>query len=197
MTPQQQMITDAFNSETYDPLKMDVQDTPLYDTVTLAAGGSVSVLTTQFFGSPAGKTIAQTNLTQIQKLPAPEAFSIFAFRFKWLESIILADLLTITNNFCLEFFLGQKCYQRGPLWIYNAGGGISGFFTNSQTSVFTNGMPGRNEMHKLAISLVIENQMQFFGQLNGTTQTLTAAVSGGTGATLQLVLSGLYARGVQ
>jgi len=200
MTPQQQMITDAFNSEVYVSNRMDVQHTPLYDTVTINAAGTLSVLTSALFsnvGPQSNKTLAQTNLTQSQKLAAPEAFSIFGFRFHWLESVILADLETVTNGFCFEFYLGQKVYQRGPLWYYNAGGGIAGYFTNSQTSVFTNGTPGRSEMHKLAISVVIENQMTFYGQLNGTTVTLTTAANGGTGMTFQMVLDGLYARGVQ
>ena len=194
------MITDAFNSEVYVNNRMDVQHTPIYDTVNITAGNPLNVNTSALFsnvGPQSSKTLAQTNLTQAQKLAAPEAFSIFGFRFHWLENILLADLEAVVNGFCFEFYLGQKVYQRGPLWYYNAGGGIAGYFTNSSTSVFTNGMPGRSEMHKLAISVVIENQMTFYGQLNGTQISLTAAASGGQGITYQMVLDGLYARGVQ
>jgi hypothetical protein len=63
--------------------------------------------------------------------------------------------------------------------------------------VYTNGYPSREAMHKLAIPIVIENQMTFYAQLTGTAATLTAGASGGTGATLQLLLDGFYARGVQ
>jgi hypothetical protein len=49
-------------------------------------------------------------------------------------------------------------------------------------------------MHKLAISIVIENQMTFFGQLQGNSYTLNA---NGNGITMQILLDGLYARGVQ
>jgi 1-aminocyclopropane-1-carboxylate deaminase/D-cysteine desulfhydrase-like pyridoxal-dependent ACC family enzyme len=52
-------------------------------------------------------------------------------------------------------------------------------------------------MHKLAIPIVIENQMTFMGQLQGNQVNLTAAVAGGTGFTLVALLDGLYARGVQ
>jgi hypothetical protein len=197
MTPQQQMIVDAFNSEVYVNNRMDVQHTPLYDTVTIAAGSSLSVLTSAFFtnvGPASNKTLASTNLTQSQKLAAPEAFSIFGFRFRYSENISLLDIYNIINGFCFEFFLGQKPYQRGPIWYYNAGGGISAALTNTTTSVLGNGMPGRSEMHKLAISIVIENQMVFYGQLNGTSYTLNA---NGTGITMQILLDGLYARGVQ
>ena len=199
------MIVDAFNSEVYVSNRMDVQHTPLYDTVTLTTGGTtnvVSVLASALFtnvGPASGKTLALTNLTQSQKLAAPEAFSIFGFRFRYSENVSLLDIWNILNGFCLEFYLGQKAYQRGPLWYYNAGGGISG--TSTQTyaatgagTILNNGMPGRSEMHKLAISIVIENQMTFFAQLQGANYTLNA---GGNGFIFQLLLDGLYARGVQ
>jgi hypothetical protein len=202
MTPQQNMITDSFNSQVYSPNTMDVQNTPLYDTVTIPATtggitGQLNVSTSALFsnvGPQSGKTLALTNLTQAQKLAAPEAFSIFGFRFRTSENLSILDIYNIYNGFCLEFYLGQKVYQRGPLWYYGAGGGIAGFFTLSQTSVFTNGVAGRSDMHKLGISVVIENQMTFYAQLNGTQYTLLA---NGTGITYQLVLDGLYARGVQ
>jgi hypothetical protein len=199
-TPQQQMIVDAFNSEVYVSNRMDVQHTPLYDTVTIAAAGALSVLTSAFFtnvGPASGKTLALTNMSQSQRLPAPEAFSIFGFRLRWSENILLADLLTVLNGFALEFFLGQKNYQRAPLWYFGAGGGISAFTTRTSESEYMNGVPSRESMHKLAIPIVIENQMTFFAQLQGTTVTLTAAASGGTGAIFVLLLDGLYARGVQ
>jgi hypothetical protein len=197
MTPQQQMIVDAFNSEVYVNNRMDVQHTPLYDTVTIAAGSSLSTLTSAFFtnvGPASNKTLALTNLTQSQKLAAPEAFSIFGFRFRYSENLSLLDIYNILNAFAFEFYLGQKVYQRGPLWYFNAGGGIYGTTTATGTSILNNGMPGRSEMHKLAISIVIENQMTFFGQLQGTAYTLNA---NGTGLTAQILLDGLYARGVQ
>lgn len=191
------MILDSFNSEVYVSNRMDVQHTPLYDTVTIAAGSALTILTSALFtnvGPASGKTLALTNLTQSQKLAAPEAFSIYGFRFRYSENISLLDIYNILNGFCFEFFLGQKVYQRGPLWYFNAGGGIWAALTNSTTSILNNGTPGRNAMHKLAINVVIENQMTFFGQLNGNSYTLNA---GGTGITFQMLLDGLYARGVQ
>lgn len=200
MTAQQQMIVDAFNSEVYVQNRMDVQHTPLYDTITIANGQVVNSITTSFFtnvGPASNKTLAATNMSQSQRLPAPEAFSIFGFRIRWSENILLADLISILNGFCLEFYLGQKCYQRGPLWDYNAGGGIFSALTTTATTVLTNGLPGRESMHKLAIPIVIENQMTFYAQLQGTAFTLAVSGAGGTGLTLQLLLDGFYARGVQ
>ena len=200
MTSQQQMIVDAFNSEVYVNNRMDVQHTPLYGTVVLAAGATLSQMASALFtnvGPASNKTLALTNVTQSEKLPAPEAFSIFGYRFRWSEDVLRADIQTIINGFALEFYLGQKQYQRGPLWYYAAGGGIYAFTTKTSESVYVNGLPSREAMHKLAIPVVIENQMTFFSQLVGNAITLTAAASGGTGFTFQLLLDGLYARGVQ
>jgi hypothetical protein len=196
----QAMITEAFNSETYVQNRMDVQHTPLYDTVVLAAGAALTTLSSALFtnvGPASAKTLALTNMSQSRLLPAPEAFSIFGIRFRYSEDILRLDLTTILNTFALEFYLGQKVYNRGPLWFYNAGGGIWAATTRTEESVYVNGNPSREGMHKLAIPIVIENQMTFYGQLVGTNFTLTASASGGTGLTMQCLLDGLYARGVQ
>lgn len=200
MASNKQVIMDAFNSEIYIQDRMDVQHTPLYDTVTIAAGSALNNLTSQFFtnvGSQSNKTLGLTNMTQSQRLAAPEAFSIFAVRFRWAENIFRTDLDTILSRFALSLFLGQKRYQLAPLWHFNAGGGIFAVSSRSSESTYVNGLPGRESMHKLAIPIVIENQMTFFAQLDGTEYTMTATASGGTGITMQLLLDGFYARGIQ
>jgi len=204
MAAYDQMILEAFKSEVYVSNRMDVQHTPIYDTVTIAANSAVNELTTAFFtnvGPSSGKTKAQTNMSQSRRLPAPEAFSIFGFRLRWKENVFPADLYSVLDNFVLQFYLGQKVYQEAPLWYFSAGGGVNAVATTTAASTtityLTNGVPMRESMHKLAIPIVIENQMTFYAQLTGGTYTLTASGSGGTGLTLQLVLDGFYARGVQ
>jgi hypothetical protein len=204
LTANQQTIVAAFNSQTYIQDQVDVQHTPIYDTVTIAAGGTLSNLTSAFFqnvGPQSNKTLAQTNMNQPGRLQAPEAFSIFAIRLRISEDILRADLITIMNGFALQFIIGQKTYNLAPVWQYNPGGGIFGQGATAAgpvtPSTLGNGVPARTHMHKLAIPIVIENQANFSASLVGTSQTLTAGGSGGTGATLQLLLDGLYARGVQ
>lgn len=201
LTAQQSYILSEFNGQTYEPNRMDVQDTPLYDTVTIAAGASLTTANSQMFVNVSTKNIAQTNVQTSKKLDAPEAFTVKSYRFWWQPNVLLADLYTIligSGGGVLEFIIGNKVYQRGPLWLYNPGGGIFPFFTNSATSILNNGMPGRSEMNRLAINVVIDNQASFYAQINTPSSiTMTAAASGGTGFTYQLVLSGLYARGVQ
>lgn len=198
LTPQQAYILNEFNGQTYEPNKMDVQHTPLYDTVAItAATGTITTQSSQYFVNVAGKTIAQTNVQTSKKLDAPEAFTIKSFRWFYQQNILLADLYAVLAGGALEFIIGNKVYQRGPLWVYNAGGGIFAITNISSASLYNNGTPGRNAMHLLAINVVIDNQASFYAQLNTTGITLTAAASGGTGVTSQLVLDGLYARGVQ
>lgn len=198
-TPQQKFIVESFNSEVLVQNRMDVQDTPVYDTVTIAAGSTLNQTTSYLFtnvgpqANPA-KTLAQTNMSQPQKLNAPEAFSIFGFAFRWQENLSLLDIYNILGGFVFEFWLNQKPYQRGPIWLYCAGGGVWAATTASSTSILNNGNPGRANMHRLGINLVIENQLSFYGLLNGNPYTLNAS---GTGITYQCALRGLYARGVQ
>jgi hypothetical protein len=100
------------------------------------------------------------------------------------------------GNYNFEFYIATKIYQQSPLWVFGSGGGIWGVANTSSTTFYTNGVPGREAMHRLNIPLVLDNQAQFYGQLNGGAYTLTAAGSGGTGITLQLVLDGFWARGI-
>ena len=191
-----ELIMSAFNSATYIDDKLDVQHEPLYDTLTFAAAATISSTTARFFsnvGSASGKTLAQTNLTRPNQLPAPEAFSIFSIQMYWSPLILQADIVAILNGFALEFVIGKKPYNTGPLWHYVAGGGLFG----TGTSISTNGNPGRNNMHTLAIPIVIENGADFEASLQGNNLTLSAAVDGGTGATLMLLFDGFHARGVQ
>jgi hypothetical protein len=193
---QQNWIFNQFNGTTFQANAMDVQHEPLYDTFTTAAAGTIANQS-QFFTSPQGKTINQTNVTTAKRLDAPEAFAVMAIRFFPQPNILLTDLIAIEANFVLEFWIGQKYYNRGPLWHYNAGGGISGVTTQTGTSAYTNGQTGRIHMHELAITIVIDNQASFYGQLSGVSTALTVVGSGGTGATLIMLLDGLHARGVQ
>lgn len=200
MTQSQATILESFMSRHYVPNQMAVQHTPLYDTVTIAAGGTLNQNTSSFFtavGPAAGKTLAQTNMKQPSGLPAPQAFCIYAVRLLFSENVLLADLENILNGFALTLTLGDRAVQQAPLRYFPGGGGIDGFTTLNATSVYTNGTPTREAMHKLAIPIVIESVMNFEAHLDGNALTLTAAGSNGTGVTMQLLLDGLYAKGVE
>jgi hypothetical protein len=197
---QRQFIIDSFRGQIIISDQMDVQDTPIYDTVTYAASATITTPNSQFFtnvGSASGKSFVQTNMTQSQKLTAPEAFSVFGVRFYWDSTILRADLNLLLQNFVYEFWMLTKNYQRAPLMHFSAGMGIDGYTTRTNESFYTNGTPNRDSMHLLQIPLVISNQLSFYGQLvgpiSGNSSTLS---SSGNGAILITELVGLYARGV-
>ena len=199
LPPQDAMILEAFQSDVYVEGKVDVQNEPIYDTFSVTNPASVTEITSALFtnvGPASAKTYGQTNLSQSRRLPAPEAFSVLGIRLYWNEDALIADLLSIVGNsvtgLAFEFYLGQKCYNRGPLWYYAAGGGIVD--TNADVAalgMYTNGIADRNGMHKLAIPLVIENQGEFYARLTGN-----AFPVAGTFA-LMCLLDGFHARGVQ
>lgn len=200
-----QVILDAFNVDVYDPNMTDVQQTPLYDTVTIAAAGSFSQSTVQWFinvGANSNKSYAQTNLGQPKRLSAPESFSVQSIRIRFSENILYADLIAILNGFAFEFWIGQKSYQRAPLWMYNAGGGIFGVGATTATTTtltnWNNGLPTREGILKLDLPLVLGNQVDFYAWVVGAAAiTLTASGSSGTGALVQCILDGYYSRGIQ
>lgn len=201
LPPQDAMILEAFQSDVYVEGKVDVQNEPIYDTFALAQAAVLNENSSALFtavGPAALKPLGQTNLTQSRRLPAPEAFSVLGIRLYWNEDVGLADILVIAGNtalcFAFEFFLGQKCYNRGPLWYYAAGGGFVNYApTAAPAAQYLNGTPDRNGMHKLAIPLVIENQGEFYARLTGAAYP----IAGATGFNLMCLLDGFHARGVQ
>ena len=201
LSPLDAMIVESFQSETYVQGKVDVQNEPIYDTISLAQGVFLNEQSSALFtavGPGFGKTLGQCNLRKPNCLPAPEAFSILGIRLYWNEDVAIADILAIAGNtvtaFAFDFLLGRKSYNMGPLWYYAAGGGIVNVNANAAAlGLYTNGIADRNAMHKLAIPLVIENQGEFSANLSGSAY----AITGVTGFQLMCLLDGLHARGVQ
>jgi hypothetical protein len=198
ITDQQMFIINSFRGQIYISDTLDVQDTPVYDTLTYAAGGTISLSNDSFFANieqGSGKTQAQTNMTQNNKLDAPEAISVFGIRLGYSEDILRSDLQTLLNSWAYQFSLGKKYYSLANIRHYSAGWGISGATTRTAESFYTNGFPSRGSMNLLEIKLVIANQMSFYAQLVGNTAQVLS--SSGNGLILLNELVGLYARGVQ
>ena len=196
-------IQNQFSGTTYQPNAMDVQHEPLYDrswnsatNAVWAAGATIPNLT-QFFvtGNQTGKTLADTNVQTAKRLDAPQAFAVMGIGLWVGSNILLADLNTLFSSFALEFWIGEKSYNRAPLFFYPVGGGVNGF--SSSSTALTNGQTGKDHRHELGINIVIDNQASFYCQLVGTGVTLTSTTNGGTGANLMVILDGLHARGVQ
>jgi hypothetical protein len=198
ISQQQAFIIESFRGQIYISDELDVQDTPVYDTLTYSAGQTINTPNSALFAnveSGAGKTFAQTNMSDNKRLLAPEAFSVFGLRLGWSEDVLRSDLQTFLNSWAYEFWLGQKNYSRANIRHYSSGWGISGYTTRTAESFYTNGSPGRGSMNMIMVKLVIANQMSFYAQLTGAaSQVLSAS---GNGLILLNELVGLYARGVQ
>lgn len=198
ITAQQQFIINSFRGQIYISNQLDVEDTPVYDTVTYTAGQTITQINASWFTNvegPSGKGFAQTNMDTNGRLDAPEAFSVFGVRFNWSEGILRSDLQTFVDSWAFEFWLGKKNYQRANIRHFSSGMGISGYTTKTSESFYTNGLPGRQSMNMLLVKLVIANQMSFEAYLSGNTGQVLS--SSGAGAIFYLELVGLYARGVQ
>src|ERR1700733_6878764 len=108
LTAQQAYIMQSFQSQVYIQNQMDVQDEPIYDTLSFPTGGIINNTTANWFasvgpsapiylGSAINKTLAQTNVTKQNTLIAPEALAIFEYRIQFNESIDPRDILALTG----------------------------------------------------------------------------------------------------
>lgn len=199
ISSQQMMIINSFSGQIYISNQLDVQDTPLYDTISLLAGGILNN-TVQWWSNVAnnsGKTITQTNMTENSVMPAPEAFAAFGVKIGWSEAFLRSDLQTMIDGSAYNLLLGKKPYQQGNIRHFSSGWGIAGFSTRSSESVYTNGYPSWGSMNQLAIKLVIANQMSFKAFLDGFASGSQTLSLSGAGLILINEFVGLYARGVQ
>lgn len=193
-------ILGAFASDSYVANQLDIQHEPIYDSWTVAAATTLNTLASQWFvqiGGTANKTLAQTNMSTPKRLDAPQSHSIQSIKLRWSENILLADALAIVNGFAFVLYITTKPFNTAPIWQYPAGGGV---FVPSTTATATttvlNGDPSRAAQLRLALPIVIGNQLNFYAQLEGNQITTTAAGSGGSGVTMWCSLDGLHARAV-
>lgn len=202
-SPQQLYIIQSFQSQVYIQDKMDVQDEPIYDTLTFAQAATITEVSSQWFttiGPAAGKTLADTNMRRSQTLIAPEAQAVFGYRLKWNEDLGPADALAITKGFAFVFYMGTKAYQTCPLDLVAAGGGIYQTSTANTTAAVTNttwlhnGFPSEISAAALSVNLVIENEESFYANLQGIA---SYPIAGTVSARLQCRLMGLHARPIR
>jgi len=198
ISAQQQFIVNSFRGQILISNQLDVQDTPLYDTITYPAGATITSTNSLFYQNVeagSGKTLAQTNMDTNGRLDAPEAFSVFGIRLGFSEDILRADLQTLLNTWAYQFFMLKKYYSLANIRHFSSGWGITGYTTRTAESFYTNGVPGRGSMNLLSVKLVIANQQTFYAQLVGAANQVLS--QSGSGLLLISELVGLYARGVQ
>lgn len=192
----QQMLAWGFGGQTFDKKQINYEDEPLYDQRSFAAGDPISESTTQFFRDQANKTLAQTNMTRQNELPAPEMFSIQAIGIYFRQTIHPTDMDTILNNFAFRLKVGRKEVITGPIWEYAAAAGAWYNGNGTGLGVTQNGVPSRESMKKLNVPVLVESGVFLGAYFSGTQQALQNAPTG-TGATITVVLRGIYIKGVQ
>lgn len=214
LTPQQAYIMQAFQSQVYIQNQMDVQDEPIYDTLSFITTQAINPTTASWFTSvgdaaplygtaTVNKTLAQTNMSKNSTLVAPEAQAIYQYRLQFNENIDPRDMLALTGakvadgtqttGFAFVFKMGTKEYQTGPIINYAAGGGIYFTGTADTQSYLQNGMPCANCSESLSVNLVIENEETFKANLIGNAYT----VLGAAGVSIKCMLMGLHARPIR
>lgn len=196
------------------PGMIDIENQPIYDTNSLAAG-SAFPSTVSFFQTPKGqssKTYLQTNMVNASSLPAPQTLSIRAYRLIVRNDAIPPDLFNFLYNTWLDFWIGTKEYFTGPscLWTAGAGGVVSAVGmvgavpTSGGTDYFysgSNGNPDQRDVFTLSRPIQIGSLETFYLNINCPTSfNLTSGSAtpvAGTGLTIIAVLDGELVKGVQ
>jgi len=198
ITQQQAYIINSFRGQIYISDQLDVQDTPLYDTITKTAGQSISNADQWWANiNGSGKSIAQTNMTNNKVLEAPEAFAVFSVQVGWSEDMLRSDLTALLNGSAYQLWLGKKAYQVRNIRNFPPGSGIAGFSSRTAESVYTHGFPSKGSLQLIDVKIVIANQMSFYAYLDGFSTGSQTFSANGVGAILINQFGGLYARGVQ
>lgn len=191
---QQNMIMEAFRAEEYIKDQMDVQAEPIYDTITLASADTIAQgsTTAQYFKNIQNKTLNLTNMTESGQLMNPEALAIFAYRFYLDPRNEVLDCENVLAGFAFVFTMGRKPYQTIPLWMIPQGGGLD-LQGCCDTCIVHNGRPTKEAIRPIAITLVLEQGVNFVADLIGPNYI----IDGTQGFISQTNLDGLHARGIQ
>lgn len=193
-------ILRAFDTKMFGEREVDIQDTPLMDTIDIAAGNAVNENTTSFFTNiqaTSGKTLADTTAPRNGELPNGEWFSILAIGLYVHPLIFGTDYHTILKQLSWTFRLGNRDILTGPIWNWPAGGGpnvVLGGAAASTAGVITNGVPSRESITPLKVPIVIQPGVAYSARLVGTSYTLTAGGGGGLGFRMTTIFRGLWAR---
>ncbi len=190
---QQQMIMEAFRAEEYIKDQMDVQAEPVYDTLSEVVGAIIAQgsTTAQFFKNIQNKTLNLTNMTESGQLMNPEALAIFAYRYYLDPRNTVDDSENVLAGFAFQFTMGRKPYQTAPLWMLPQGGGLD-LQGGDCDCIVHNGRPTKEAIRPIAITLVLEQGVNFVADLIGPNYTIT-----GDTFIHQVNLDGLHARGIQ
>jgi hypothetical protein len=160
----------------------DAQQTPLYDTYTLASGQSVPTRVV-FFADPEGSNKGSnlTNLKKAYQIPGSEKFTVFGMGFVPI-GMDEQDILNFYKNYVARLYVGQKIYLEAPMEHFPGGAGLWGVVatTASSTTIkqWSNGFPTPQAVQALApdYAITIQGGDNFKVELSGNSFTAQAAI---------------------
>lgn len=191
----------------------------LYDRYTSAAAAALAT-NFQFFVVPngqSGKTKVDTNLTQAGQLPAPQWFNVMWIGFYFSPLMQLSDIQTFTLLYYTEFWIQDKIYAEGPVYMFPTPGGLQGqqsFATATLATFYTNGNTSSTNWNDLRLpagidlgggvvtdgyqGIVLNSGQNFHLDCKSAAGYTLAAASGSYGGfNVMANLGGIWARQVQ
>lgn len=187
----------AFGLDMFDPNQVDIQDTPLFDSISVAAGSAANENTTSFFTNvqaSSGKTSADTNAPRNGELPNNNYYSVQSVGLYIVGAILKADFDALMLNMAWEFKYGDRTVLQGPIWNWPAGAGGALITTAATTTYVLNGVPSRETSVALSIPIVIQPGINYSCRLTGTSTTMTVSGSGGLGLKMYTIFRGFWAK---
>jgi hypothetical protein len=181
------------------PNMADRQAWELYDRLTVNVG-TVTAANYIFFQSPISgtKTKNETNLIQAGRLEDPQRFFVTALRFIFSSDMLSTDIVRFLKNYYVEFWVGQKIYQEGPLVLFPGGAGVSGHSTLTDDSNWNHGFPSPQAINLLGEEGIwILQGQQFRAEVKTSAAFTTSELSNSQGLNILCVLDGILYRQVQ
>lgn len=164
------------------------QWTPLYDTIVLAAAGTLGPLTEFFTHTVGANGINVTNLAKANELAGTEAFEVHSMRVFVLG--IAADVTDMYQNLCVRLRRGNAVELEAPVEYWAGGAGFH-LATAASTDVFNGAADPRAVVSLEDEPIRIEGGDPFRVTMEGALTTATAAL------TVRVYLEGYYEKGVQ
>lgn len=156
--------------------------TPLYDTKTVAAAGATGTSIEFFANTESASGIQVTNLRRANQLEQGEKFTCFGIAFSVVNPD-RADLTELYKNYAAVLQVSGGDRIKAPIEHFPSGGGVhagAAATTVAATTIFsaTNGAPGMNAVNMLApeYAIEIEGGQLFNVRLLGASFTATAAI---------------------
>jgi hypothetical protein len=133
----------------------------LYDRFFLAAAQAMPAKFV-LFSVPQGQTITtggttytkskqDTNMTQVSTLEAPQWMNTIGAGIYFGGNMLKGDIDGIINTSYLEYWVTAKVYAEGPLQIFPAGAGLSGYTDQTGQATWTNGVAQASNVFDLRL----------------------------------------------